>query len=84
MRLTTFLLCALSALANAASLENRENPLAPIDGVLAAGKPTTIKWQPTTTGPITLKLRSGPKENLDQGFVIACEFMRSDIRQIDT
>lgn len=77
MRLTTFLLFALGAIANAASyLANVENPIVPIEGVLVAGKPTTIKWNPTTTGPITLQLRSGDAQNLDQGVVIAGKFMR--------
>lgn len=77
MRITNFILFALSALANAASFQtNLENPLVPIEGVLVAGKPTTIKWNPTTTGPITLQLRSGPANNLDQGIVIAGKSMR--------
>ncbi|TLD35627.1 GPI anchored protein [Venturia nashicola] len=71
MRLTTSLLLALGALANAASFQSMDNPLVPIEGVLVAGKPTTIKWTPTTTGPITLQLRRGPAQNLGQGVVIA-------------
>lgn len=83
MRLTAFLLVALSALAKAAS--SLENPITPIDGGgLVAGKPTTIKWTPTTTGPITLKLRSGPAENLDQGIVIACKLMQQQRRSNKT
>jgi Ser-Thr-rich glycosyl-phosphatidyl-inositol-anchored membrane family len=71
MRLTFFLVAALGALINAAT--SLENPITPIEGSLTAGKPTTIKWTPTTAGTITLQLRSGPADQLDTGITIACK-----------
>ena len=37
---------------------------------LTAGKPTTLKWTPTTPGTVTLRLREGPSNNLNEGTVI--------------
>ncbi|QDS68966.1 hypothetical protein FKW77_008878 [Venturia effusa] len=72
MRFSTLLGLTLGVLADAAFFAtDSENPIVPIEGVIVAGKPTAIKWQPTTSGPITLMLRSGPAENLDRGVVIA-------------
>jgi hypothetical protein len=44
----------------------------PPEGLLAtAGKPFDIEWNPTTSGKITLILRSGSSTNLDEGEIIA-------------
>lgn len=42
----------------------------PVGFSLTAGKPTTITWNPTTPGTVTLKLRSGANSDLNQGTVI--------------
>lgn len=51
------------------------NPFKIPSGGLSAtgGKPLTLEWTPTTSGSITLVLRSGSADNLDEGTVIACE-----------
>ena len=36
------------------------------------GEPENIKWEPTTGGRITLKLKSGPPNDLSEVAVIAC------------
>lgn len=41
---------------------------------LAAGQPTTLNWDPTTPGTISLYLRSGASSALDQGVLIECMF----------
>ena len=38
---------------------------------LTAGKAQTFTWNPTTSGPVTLTLRSGASSSLDKGTVIA-------------
>ena len=37
---------------------------------LTAGKPTTLKWDPTTPGTVTLRLREGASNDLNEGSVI--------------
>lgn len=37
---------------------------------LAAGQPTTLTWNPTTPGTVSLFLRSGASSALDQGALI--------------
>lgn len=37
---------------------------------LAAGQPTTLTWDPTTPGTVSLFLRSGASSALDQGVLI--------------
>jgi hypothetical protein len=49
----------------------------PASGISAkAGTPLTLNWTPTTDGTVSLVLRSGSSNNLNQGTVIACEFQR--------
>ena len=64
--LVTFVAVALAA--------GQPNPFSVPEGfALTAGKPTTLKWTPTTPGTVTLTLREGSSNNLDQGTVIKCK-----------
>ena len=38
-----------------------------------AGEPTTVKWNPTSDGTVSLKLQSGELLTPDGGTTIACE-----------
>lgn len=64
MRFFTSSLLAIAALAG--SVFAAENPISKPDGSvpLVAGETVTITWNPTTSGPITLKLRKGPSGDL--------------------
>lgn len=45
----------------------------PTGGLSAtAGEPLDLEWTPTTTGTVTLVLRSGESTNLKKGVTIAC------------
>lgn len=46
----------------------------PPEGLMSsAGKTTNLQWTPTTDGTVTLILRSGASNNLNEGAVIACK-----------
>ncbi|KAG0637647.1 Ser-Thr-rich glycosyl-phosphatidyl-inositol-anchored membrane family-domain-containing protein [Tuber brumale] len=64
MRFLTSSLLAIAALAT--SVFAAENPISKPDGSspLVAGETVTITWTPTTSGPITLKFRQGPSNDL--------------------
>ncbi|PWW73748.1 hypothetical protein C7212DRAFT_330315, partial [Tuber magnatum] len=70
MRFFTGSLLAIAALAS--SVFAAENPISKPDGSapLVAGESITITWTPTTSGPITLKLRQGPSNDLKDVSVI--------------
>jgi len=65
MRFFTSSLLAIAALASAVLA--LENPISKPDKStpLAAGGSVEITWTPTTSGTITLKLRQGPSNNLN-------------------
>ena len=65
------LLSIFSALA-AVSLAANPNPFdIPPQGLsFTAGQPTTLKWTPTTSGTVTLRLRQGASSDLEAGTVI--------------
>ena len=69
----SLLYVASSFLALVAAQE-RPNPftLKP-DFMINAGEPTTITWEPTTDGTVSIRLRAGASSNLEEGTVIACE-----------
>nr|POF26187.1 putative cell wall protein [Quercus suber] len=46
-------------------------PIVPQVFSASAGDPLTLKWTPSTSGTVTLVLRTGNSANLDQGSVIA-------------
>ncbi|RPA98034.1 hypothetical protein L873DRAFT_1828713 [Choiromyces venosus 120613-1] len=46
--------------------DSKENQINfPIGGTITSGSPITIKWTPSTSGPVTLVLRKGDGNNLD-------------------
>ncbi|EEP76658.1 predicted protein [Uncinocarpus reesii 1704] len=64
---------AFAALVSAA----RENPFnVPRGGYqFTANQPTTLTWQPTTDGTVTIKLQKGDEITPDSGIVIARKFL---------
>ncbi len=55
----------------AVALAANPNPFNVPEGFsLTAGKPTTLTWNPTTPGTVTLRLRQGASNNLEAGTVI--------------
>jgi hypothetical protein len=72
MRSVFFL--ALSAVATLVAA--RENPFnIPSSGYeFTAGEPTTLSWDPTTEGTVTLRLQWGDAFTSSTGETIVCEF----------
>ncbi|KAL8958315.1 MAG: hypothetical protein Q9183_005862 [Haloplaca sp. 2 TL-2023] len=68
------ILYAASSLLALAVAQNRPNPftLAP-DFMINAGEPTTITWEPTTDGTVSIRLRSGASSDLEEGTEILCK-----------
>ncbi|RPA89218.1 hypothetical protein L873DRAFT_703722 [Choiromyces venosus 120613-1] len=77
MRFFTSSLLAIAALASAVFAA--ENPISKPDGSvpLVAGEPVTVTWTPTTAGPITLKLRQGPSNDLKDLLVVVGAYANS-------
>jgi len=74
MRFSIALLPILAAFARAqAGYNTFQNPFdIPSSGFsFTAGQQSTIRWTPTTEGSISLVLRSGDSNNLDEGTPIA-------------
>ena len=47
----------------------------PSQGLSATGgEPLKLEWTPTTQGTISLILRSGTSDNLNEGTIIVCEW----------
>lgn len=68
----SFVATLIAAVAAQSTEENAF--LIPEEGLdIQAGEPTTIRWNPTTEGPVVLRLRSGAGSDLNQGTEIACE-----------
>ncbi|KAF2427522.1 hypothetical protein EJ08DRAFT_680898 [Tothia fuscella] len=67
MLFSTLLISGLSLLVSA---QSGANPIIPLAGSISAGAPVTIKWQPNTQGTISLQLRWGAAQNLEQGTTI--------------
>jgi hypothetical protein len=76
MRSIIFL--SLSALAAIAVAATKENPFnIPADGYeFSAGEPTTLTWDPTTSGTVTLKLQWGDVFTSDSGSTIVCKCLK--------
>ncbi|CCX34484.1 Ser-Thr-rich glycosyl-phosphatidyl-inositol-anchored membrane family-domain-containing protein [Pyronema domesticum] len=74
---TAALFTAFASVVFAAS--STENPITSPDGTktIIAGEPFLIKWTPTTKGTITLKLRQGPSDNLNDVETIADSVVNS-------
>lgn len=82
MRITrTTALTLLAPILSAAQSEPNDNPNAfqiPDGGLsFTAGESTTVNWDPTTSGTVTLILRSGASSNLAEGVVVASEIDNS-------
>ncbi|KAI4288814.1 MAG: hypothetical protein L6R35_001926 [Caloplaca aegaea] len=64
-----YIATSLFALATA---QQRANPFTlPPGFMITAGEPTTISWDPTTQGTVSIRLRQGASSNLEEGIVIA-------------
>lgn len=74
MRFTHSLLFALAAPYLVIAQSGNENTfIIPTTGLQAtAGEPLSLKWNPTTSGTVSLILRSGSSNNLAEGTTIAC------------
>ncbi|TKA60116.1 hypothetical protein B0A49_10843 [Cryomyces minteri] len=73
MRFTPFVLAlAGNAAVLAQTFADYQNPFnIPSTGIaFTAGQPTTLNWQPTTSGTVTLVVRQGASNNLAQGAII--------------
>lgn len=68
-----FAFALVAGLAACVAAQSTENPFN-VDSsfMVTAGQPSTVKWTPTTQGPVTLTLRSGAASDLNKGTVIAC------------
>ena len=76
MRLAPFSALAYLLAAVVAQTSTGPNPPTVSSGfMVTAGQPATLTWTPTTSGPVTLTLRSGAASNLNQGTVIACMYL---------
>ena len=69
----SFMYMAVSAFAAFAAAQSNDNPFnVPNEGYdFTAGEPTTVTWDPTTDGTITLKLQIGTDITPESGIVIA-------------
>ncbi|KAK5016678.1 hypothetical protein LTR16_002547 [Cryomyces antarcticus] len=80
MRFTPFVLAlAGNAAVLAQTFADYQNPFnIPSTGIaFTAGQPTTLNWQPTTSGTVTLVLRQGASNNLAQGAIIQSKIPNS-------
>jgi len=72
MKFFALFVSVFAALATAQS----PNPItSPTGGVIQAGTAVTVTWTPTTSGTITLQLRSGNAGDLGAGTTIACSYL---------
>ena len=68
-----FTTLAVAAMAVVASADNKANPFnIPTDGyTFKTGEPTTLSWDPTTTGTVSLYLQWGAVTTSNSGTPIA-------------
>ncbi|CAF9909356.1 MAG: hypothetical protein ALECFALPRED_005528 [Alectoria fallacina] len=72
MRFSPLSIVACLFTAVAAQTGSTSNPpTTPPDFTVTAGISSTFTWTPTTSGTVTLTLRSGPASDLDKGTVLA-------------
>jgi Ser-Thr-rich glycosyl-phosphatidyl-inositol-anchored membrane family len=69
MRFFCLVLCLFAALVAAGP-----NPINWNSDTFTAGQPTTISWQPTTGGTVTLKLQWGSSPTPSSGITIASKY----------
>ena len=74
---------ALASAPLLALAQNNPNPFnVPETGLSATGgQPLNLEWNPTTDGTVSLILRSGSSNNLEEGTVIACKYWVSKIER---
>lgn len=73
MKFFAIFLSIFAALAIAQS----PNPItSPTGGTIQAGSAITVAWTPTTSGTVSLQLRSGSANDLNAGTTIASAFLR--------
>lgn len=69
---------AISTFATLAAADNPNAFNIPKGGYqFEVGEPTTLKWNPTTDGTVSLKLQSGEVSTPESGSTIACEYSPS-------
>ncbi|KAH8701116.1 Ser-Thr-rich glycosyl-phosphatidyl-inositol-anchored membrane family-domain-containing protein [Talaromyces proteolyticus] len=73
LTLATGLFAAIAAAASSSSTDTGANAfIAPVAGTtLKAGQTTTLKWTPTTSGTVNLRLQWGALTTADEGLAIA-------------
>lgn len=65
----------IGALATLAAADNPNAFNIPKGGYqFEVGEPTTLKWNPTTDGTVSLKLQSGEVSTPESGSTIACKY----------
>jgi hypothetical protein len=72
-----FTCLAVSALAAVAAAGSNANPFnIPSGGyTFTVGKATTLTWNPTTSGTVSLRLQQGEVTTATDGTAIACEYL---------
>ncbi|KAL8902617.1 MAG: hypothetical protein Q9207_004544 [Kuettlingeria erythrocarpa] len=66
------LLYIASSVVALAAAQEKANPFTlPPGFMITAGQPTTITWDPTTQGTVSIRLREGASSNLEEGTVVA-------------
>lgn len=71
------LLYIASFVVGLAAAQERANPFTlPPGFMITAGQPTTITWDPTTQGTVSIRLRAGASSNLEEGTVVACQYLQ--------
>ena len=73
MRSTLFAIAAFSTIILAQTSAGPNPFKVPQGFSLTAGKPTTLQWDPTTGGTVTIRLREGANSNLTPGTIIGCK-----------
>ncbi|KAL8694574.1 MAG: hypothetical protein Q9224_003547 [Gallowayella concinna] len=65
-------LCIAGSIFALVAAQSKPNPFTlPPGFMINAGQPTTITWEPTTGGTVSIRLREGASSNLEEGTVIA-------------
>lgn len=74
---------AISALATLAAADNPNAFNIPKGGYhFEVGEPTTLKWNPSTDGTVSLKLQSGEVSTPESGSTIACEYPHQFLQEV--
>jgi hypothetical protein len=73
----SFICLTVSALAAVATASSTANPFKiPSGGYsFTVGEATTLNWDPTTSGTVSLRLQHGSVTTATDGTTIACEYL---------